>query len=157
MTEEQWMKPMKLSRDCRKLLARMGKATVGPTVLYGLDQELCEQALRKVVDPLLDAAGLVPVRIDQYHWFLRELARLYRTRYGRDLAFCLELMMRKWQGFGLSPQAMGILVCEIDRELRILAGETVETPDEEEAAAPAGHPGPSEAESEDLSTSEQGP
>jgi hypothetical protein len=129
---EEWLKPIKLSRDCRKVLARMGKASAGPTVLYGLEQDMVEQALRKVVDPLLEAAGLPLNRKDQYHWFLRELSRLYRTRYGHDLVFCIELAMRKWQGYGLSPQVMGILVCEIDRELRVIAGETTETPDEED-------------------------
>jgi hypothetical protein len=53
---------------------------------------------------------------------------------------------------------MGILVCEIDRELRKLAGETLETPEQEEAAAPAGQSGPGEAEPKNYpSAQEQGP
>ena len=79
-------------------------------MLYCLDQELSEHALRKMVDLLLESAGLKPMRKDQYHWFLRELARLLRTRYGHEPAFYIELLTRKWMGDGLSPQVMGFLV-----------------------------------------------
>ena len=98
---EDLTQPMELNRDARRVLRRMRKATTGPTVVYGLDQQLVEQALRKIVDPVLEAAGLVPVRVDQYHWFVRELSRQFRTRVGNDLAFGVELVMKKWQGYGL--------------------------------------------------------
>jgi len=146
---DDWTRPLKLSREARKTLYRMGKARASPTVLYGLDQELCEHALRKIVDPLLESAGLKPRRVDQYHWFLRELARLLRTRYGHELAFNIELMMRKWSGYGLSPQVMGFLVTLIDRELRVLAGEAYE-PDEE----PEKKPGKPESEADDVEEEE---
>ena len=51
-------------------------------------------------------------------WYVRELARLFRTRYGRDLAFHLELVMRKWQTLGLSPNIMQIIACEIHNSLK---------------------------------------
>jgi hypothetical protein len=130
-TMEDLTQPMELNRDTRRVLRRMRKATTGPTVVYGLGQELVERALRKIVDPVLEASGLVSVRVDQYHWFVRELSRQFRTRVGNDLAFGVELVMKKWQGYGLEPNTMQLLLCMIDKELRILAGETLETPDGE--------------------------
>lgn len=107
---DDWTRPLKLSREARKTLCRMGWASAGPAVLYGLDQELSEHALRKMVDLLLEPAGLKPMRKDQHHWLLRELARLLRTRHGHEPAFYIELKMGKWMGDGLSPQVMGFLV-----------------------------------------------
>jgi hypothetical protein len=126
---DELLEPLRLSRDARKVLARLGRADAGPTVLYGQDERLCEQALRQVVDPVLQDAGLPLFRQDQYHWFVRELARLYRTRSGRELSFGIELILRKWQRYGLSASVTGLLVCMVDRQLRVIAGETVDTPE----------------------------
>jgi hypothetical protein len=51
-------------------------------------------------------------------WFLRELARLWRTRQGRDLAFHIELCLRKWKGLGLEPRTLQFLVCEAFERLK---------------------------------------
>ena len=124
------LKPLKLSRDARKALTRLGKESCGPCVLYGQEQELCEHVLRRIVDPLLEQAGMELCRVDQYHWFLRELAKLFRTRHGHDLSFSIELVMRKWSGFGLEPRVMGFLLCLILRELDTIGREKPEPGDE---------------------------
>ena len=158
---EDLTQPMELNRDTRRVLRRMRKATTGPTVVYGLGQELVERALRKIVDPVLEASGLVSVRVDQYHWFVRELSRQFRTRVGNDLAFGVELVMKKWQGYGLEPNTMQLLLCMIDKELRVLAGETLETPKrpaKEKSSSPRTRRSErSAAESKNLSAQEPGP
>ena len=117
------LRPLKLSRDARKALTRLGRESNGPCVLFGQEQELCEHVLRRIVDPLLDQAGMAMCRVDQYHWFLREMAKLFRTRLGHDLTFSIELCMRKWVGFGLEPKVMGFLLCLILRELDVIGHE----------------------------------
>lgn len=116
--EDDILRPLKLDRDTRELLDRTRAENPGPGLLFGLEQSLAEQALRRVTDPFFEDSGLAECRKDQYHWFIRELARLYRTRSGRELAFGIEAAMRKWQGFGLAPMVMGFLVCAVDDELR---------------------------------------
>ena len=51
-------------------------------------------------------------------WQLRDLTRLWRTRTGRDLAFHLELCIRKWVGLGLEPRTLQFLVCESHERLK---------------------------------------
>ena len=121
---EDFLRPLKLSKSTRTVLDRLDGPRALPTALYGQEQKLAEGAMRRIVDPLLEAAGLRPNRLDQYHWFLRELAKLFRTRYGHELAFSIELAMRKWAGYELSAQVMGFLVSTVDTELRKLMGET---------------------------------
>jgi hypothetical protein len=74
------------------------------------------------------------LQVMHYQWFLRELARLWRTRKGRDLAFHLELIIRKWVSLGLEPRTLQFLICEAHQRLK---GEnlTTKTPSHEEAAA----------------------
>lgn len=54
----------------------------------------------------------------QYLWFVREVARLLRTRTGRDLAFHLEAVMRKRQSFGCEPSSMQEIVVQIHNALK---------------------------------------
>ena len=67
---------------------------------------------------LVEGAGLPVLQEMHYRWFLRELARLWRMRQGRDLAFHLELCIRKWVGLGLEPRTLQFLVCESYERLK---------------------------------------
>jgi len=84
-----------------------------PTDYFGRDQATAERSLRQVCDPIMMAAGLALNRIDSYHWFLREVAALLRKRYGYELAFNTEMLLRKWKGYGLDERVMQVLLVEV--------------------------------------------
>ena len=100
--------------------------------LYGAGPDEAEELFAKHVASLVEGAGLPVLQTMHYRWFLRELARLWRTRKGRDLAFHLELCIRKWVGLGLEPKTLQFLVCEV---LRASEGAelTTKTPSHEES------------------------
>ena len=86
--------------------------------LYGAGSIESEELFAKHVVSLVEGAGLPVLQTMHYRWFLRELARLWRTRQGRDLAFHLELCIRKWVGLGLEPKTLQFLVCEAHERLK---------------------------------------
>ncbi len=122
---EDYARPLKLNRDLSRVLGQMRSGKT-PAVLFGQEPDLCDQALRKITDPMLEGAGLMKVKLDQYRWFVRELSKLFRTKSGFELAFHIELCMRKWLNFGLEINTMQFLICEIDRQLKELAGTPLE-------------------------------
>ncbi len=67
---------------------------------------------------LLETAGMSRFETMHYGWFLRELSRLWCNYAGRDLAFHLELCMRKWLGYGLKSEIIQFLVVEIHLRLK---------------------------------------
>jgi len=77
---------------------------------FGLSRARSERLFRSFTDPLLHGAGLRPIVCDQYRWFTQELARLFRSLEGRDLAFYVEACLRKWQTMGLDTRTMQLLV-----------------------------------------------
>ena len=89
-----------------------------PGRLFGRTQAEAEAEVRKVGMPMLEDAGLQKVVIMQYSWYLRELARVFRTRTGNDLAWHIETVMRKWLGYGLEPNTMQLLACEIHQRMK---------------------------------------
>ena len=105
-----------------------------PGRLFGRTQAEAEAEVRKVGMPMLEDAGLQKVVIMQYSWYLRELARVFRTRTGNDLAWHIETVMRKWLGYGLEPNTMQLLACEIHQRMKAAAvsaetgEETAKTP-----------------------------
>ncbi len=86
--------------------------------LYGAGPEVSEELFAKHVASLIEGAGLPALQTMHYRWFLRELARLWRTRTGHDLAFHLELCIRKWDGLGLEMRTLQVLVCEAHQRLK---------------------------------------
>jgi hypothetical protein len=86
--------------------------------LYGTGPDESEELFTKHIVSLIEGAGLPVLQTMHYRWFLRELARLWRTRQGRDLAFHLELCIRKWVGLGLETRTLQFLVCEAHERLK---------------------------------------
>ncbi|MEO0080953.1 MAG: hypothetical protein ABIL25_01510 [candidate division WOR-3 bacterium] len=103
------MKPQSLDREFAEVLDRMrhGKK---PLSVHGLSRLQSERALRDIADPLLEGAGLRPAILNEYRWFVQELARLFRSLEGNDLAFYVEACLRKWQSLGLETRTMQLLV-----------------------------------------------
>ena len=113
---ESLLKPVTLSPDTDRVL---GEIRAGAqNALYGAESVESEKLFHQHVASLIEGAGLPVLQVMHYRWFLRELARLWRTRQGRDLAFHLELCIRKWVGLGLEPRTLQFLVCESHERLK---------------------------------------
>ena len=120
---ESLLKPVTLSPDLDRVL---GEIRAGAeNALYGTGSAESEELFSKHVSSLIEGAGLPVLQVIHYRWFLRELARLWRTRKGRDLAFHLELCIRKWVGLGLEPRTLQFLVCEAHERLKAAEASTV--------------------------------
>ena len=113
-------RPMDLNPETVEVLDEIRNAAE-PYAAYGEDPAKLEAELRKLVEPLLVGAGLGRLVVMQYLWYVRELARVFRTRTGRELAFQAELVLRKWQAFGLEPNTMQFIFREIHLRLRARA------------------------------------
>ena len=113
---ESLLKPVTLSPDVIVVLEEIRAGA--ENALYGAAPAASEELFHRHVESLLEGAGLPVLQVIHYRWFLRELARLWRTRKGRDLAFHLELCIRKWVGFGLEPRTLQFLVCEAHERLK---------------------------------------
>jgi hypothetical protein len=101
-----------LSKAARDLLARV-RASPSPERVFGLEPAAADAMARGVIDPLIEGAALPLPKLNQYRWFVTELCRLMRTKSGPDLAFCKELLLKKWLGFGLEPNTAVLLASEL--------------------------------------------
>jgi len=110
-------KPVRMNPDMVKLLDKM-RTDDQPYPVYQQPVETADEQVCAIGRSLVTDANLPFATRNQYLWYVRELARLFRTRYGRDLAFHMELVMRKWQTLGLSPNIMQIIACEIHNSLK---------------------------------------
>jgi hypothetical protein len=113
---ESLLKPVTLSPDTDRVLQEIRAGA--ENALYGAESVESEELFGKHVLSLVEGAGLPVLQVMHYRWFLRELARLWRTRKGRDLAFHLELCIRKWVGLGLETRTLQFLVCESHERLK---------------------------------------
>ena len=113
---ESLLKPVTLSPDVALVLEEIRAGA--DNALYGAEPAAAEELFHRHVESLIEGAGLPVLQVIHYRWFLRELARLWRTRKGRDLAFHLELCIRKWVGLGLEPRTLQFLVCESYERLK---------------------------------------
>jgi hypothetical protein len=105
------------------LNAVLEEIRTGPaSTLYGTSPAEAEEQFQKRLMSLVQGAGLPVLQVMHYGWFLRELARLWRTRQGRDLAFHLELCIRKWVSLGLESRTLQFLVCEGHTRLKTAKG-----------------------------------
>jgi hypothetical protein len=115
---ESLLKPVTLSPDVVLVLEEIRSGA--ENAMYGAVPAASEELFHRHVESLIEGAGLPVLQVIHYRWFLRELARLWRTRKGRDLAFHLELCIRKWVGLGLEPRTLQFLVCEAHQRLKAL-------------------------------------
>jgi hypothetical protein len=113
---ESLTKPVTLTQDVTRVLDEIRAGA--ENALYGAGPDKAEELFAKHIVSLVEGAGLPVLQTMHYRWFLRELARLWRMRKGRDLAFHLELCIRKWVGLGLEPKTLQFLVCESYERLK---------------------------------------
>ena len=115
-----------LSKSARDLLSRV-RASPSPERVFGLEPAAADAMARGVIDPLVEGAALPLPRLNQYRWYVTELCRLMRTKSGPDLAFCMELLLKKWLGFGLEANTAVFLAGELFDRLGTMASPNDET------------------------------
>ena len=113
---ESLLEPVELNRETTQALDEIRSGADYP--LFGTASADAEEKIYRSVLPLIEGAGLPNLHVIHYRWFLRELARHWRTRKGRDLAFHLELCVRKWVSLGLEPRTLQFLICEAHQRLK---------------------------------------
>ncbi len=110
------LEPVELNPETTRALDEIRAGA--ENALYCAKPDVSEELFAKHIVSLVEGAGLPVLQTMHYRWFLRELARLWRTRTGRDLAFHLELSIRKWVGLGLEPKTLQFLVTEAHERLK---------------------------------------
>jgi hypothetical protein len=113
---EDLMKPVALNQEMVQTLDQIRAGA--ENALYGADPALAAELFKKHLASLIQGSGMPVLQVMHYQWFLRELARLWRTRKGRDLAFHLELIIRKWVSLGLEPRTLQFLICAAHERLK---------------------------------------
>jgi hypothetical protein len=113
---ESLLNPVQLNRDTTQTLDEIRSGA--ENALYGMATAEAEEQVNRLVMPLIEGSGLPNLQVIHFRWYLREVARLWRTRKGRDLAFQLELCIRKWVGLGLEPRTLQFLICEAHQRLK---------------------------------------
>jgi hypothetical protein len=134
------LKQVPLTQDVTRVLDEIRAGA--ENALYGAGPDVSEELFAKHVVSLVEGAGLPVLQTMHYRWFLRELSRLWRTRKGRDLAFHLELCVRKWVGLGHEPKTLQFLVCESHERLKAQSLTTKTQSHEEETSGSALVPSP---------------
>jgi len=113
---ESLLEPVELNRETTQTLDEIRSGA--ENALYGAAPADAEEKVNRYVLPLIEGAGMPNLHVIHYRWYLRELARHWRTRKGRDLAFHLELCVRKWVHLGLEPRTLQFLICEAHQRLK---------------------------------------
>jgi hypothetical protein len=113
---EDLAKPVALNHEMVETLDQIRDGA--ENALYGAGPVQTEELFKKHLAPMVVGSGMPVLQVMHYQWFLRELARLWRTRKGRDLAFHLELTIRKWVNLGLEPRTIQFLICEAHQRLK---------------------------------------
>jgi hypothetical protein len=113
---ESLLEPVELNQETTQALDEIRSGA--DNALYGTDSADAEEKVNNSVLPLIEDSGLPSLHVMHYRWYLRELARHWRSRKGRDLAFHLELCVRKWVNLGLEPRTLQFLICEAHQRLK---------------------------------------
>jgi hypothetical protein len=145
-------KPIALKHETKELLDEI-RASSEPTAAYALGPDEAEELFKHITEPMLEGCPLPITVINQMRWYVRELSAKFRTRYGYALSFQLELVLRKWAAFGMEPNTMQYLLCEVYRQLKSM-GKPGLYPGMPEAGAVPGLPegaDPGEPDAEDSS------
>jgi hypothetical protein len=113
---EDFAKPVALNHEMVETLDQIRAGA--ENALHGASPAQAEELFKKHLASMVVDSGMPVLQVMHYQWFLRELARLWRTRKGRDLAFHLELTIRKWVNLGLEPRTIQFLICEAHQRLK---------------------------------------
>ena len=106
--------PMNLKPETRLALDEIRRSTE-PTPVYGLAPDRALELFRQLTEPMFEGAALPKAVLMQLRWYVSELSRLFRTRYGYALSFQLELSLRKWRDYGVEPNTLQFVMVEVWR------------------------------------------
>ncbi len=120
------MSELVLERATKQALDKI-RHSKGFLAVYDLPSDLAEQAVWEAGRKTLDELGLPVVVYNQCRWLLREMARLFRTQAGWDLAFELEVFLRKWVGSRMDGALVQRLICDCWTRMKNLKAADVET------------------------------
>jgi len=109
-------KPLHLRPDTIRALQEIEAGAPNP--LHDASADAAERLVRNLIKPMLWGAGMSNFEAMTYGWFLREVSRLWRSKTGRELAFYLELCIRKWTSLGLNPSIAQFLITELHERLK---------------------------------------
>jgi hypothetical protein len=113
---ESLLQPIELNKDTAAVIDEIRSGAANP--LCGAGPDKADAHFAERINPILEDTGMPRILVTQYGWFLRELTKLWRTRTGRDLAFHLELCVRKWLNLGLETRTIQFLICEVFLSLK---------------------------------------
>jgi len=110
--------PMKLKPETQLALDEI-RRSAEPSAIYGLAPDRAQDLFRQLTEPMFEGAALPATSLMQVRWFVQELARLFRTRYGYALSFQLELSLRKWRDYGIEPNTLQLVLVEVCRGIGV--------------------------------------
>jgi hypothetical protein len=119
------MNQIELEPETRKVLDRIRHSSKVLSI-YEMPADLAETAVWEIGKVLVDNQHPKNVQYQTYRWFLREVAKLLRTKTGWDLALELEICLRKWQDYRLDPVLCQALVRECCERIAAMTPEEVE-------------------------------
>lgn len=119
------MNEIELDQETRLLLDRVRhkRKTLS---LFDMPPDLAEAAVWEIGKVVLDHQQLPLVQYNAYRWYLRELAKLLRTKTGWGLGLELEICLRKWVAFRLNPELLQALLRECYQRIGAMTPEEVE-------------------------------
>jgi len=115
---------MNLKPETRLALDEIRRSTE-PTPVYGLAPDRALELFRQLTEPMFEGAALPKAMLMQLRWYVSELSRLFRTRYGYALSFQLELSLRKWRDYGVEPNTLQFVLTEVCRGVNGRSGDQV--------------------------------
>jgi len=98
-------------------LVEAGRA-LAPSRLYGLGERFCEDWVLTIGSLVLDKFHLTPTERDFYFSFLRRVALIYRTKFGRDLCQCLARSYAWYVKNGAQAHILTLLLLALMNRLR---------------------------------------
>ena len=110
------MEPLNLSDETRAVMDAIRRESGTPG--FGLEPGQFAEVVKGITEPMLVNASLPPVILNQYRWYCQELTRLFKHKVGFDLAMNIDYAMRKWLEYGLEPNTVQFIVCELYYKLK---------------------------------------
>jgi len=119
------MSQFTLNQETRDVLDRVRHSRKTLSV-FDMPADLAEAAVWEVGKLILDHQSLPLMQSNICRWYLREVAKLLRTKSGWDLALELDICMRKWAAYQVDPVLLQALLCECCNRIGAMTPEEIE-------------------------------
>jgi hypothetical protein len=128
------MNQMELGPKAKAVLDRI-RHTNKVLSIFEMPADLAEAAVWEIGKLALKDTPVPLVQQNGYRWYLRELSKLLRTKTEWDLALEIEICLRKWIGYSLSPELLQMLLCEVYDRIGAMTPQEVEEKVEDKVEA----------------------